>query len=80
MKTSTVELENIKYSDGWMDMIYDLFQEKFEAEYDEDEAHDKINEKANSVFEYGEYGNIEIIVDENLNIVGGRIIPFKETD
>lgn len=31
--------------------------------------------KIGKIFEYGEYGSIEIEVDENLNIVGGRVIP-----
>lgn len=29
------------------------------------------------VFEYDEYLNATIIVDENLNIIGGKIHPFK---
>lgn len=79
MKTSTIDLEMIKISDGWMDLSYDLFQDKINEQYsDEDEANFKLHEKANKVFEYGEYANLEIEVDENLNIVGGRIIPFKE--
>ena len=26
-------------------------------------------------FEYGDYGAIEVEIDENLNVVGGRLIP-----
>jgi hypothetical protein len=78
MKTSKITLENIKYSDGWMDLVYDLFQENIQKEFpDEDIAHDKLHEKANLIFEYGEYANLEIKVDENLNIIGGKIFPFK---
>lgn len=40
MKTSKITLENIKYSDGWMDLAYDLFQDKINEQYsDEDEAY-----------------------------------------
>lgn len=31
----------------------------------------------NDLFEYGEYLNAEFEVDENLNIVRGKIFPFK---
>ena len=34
-------------------------------------------DKIRDVFEYGEFANLQIVVDENLNIVGGRIIPHK---
>lgn len=79
MATSKIDLEMIKISDGWMDLSYDLFQDKINEQYsDEDEANVKLHEKANKIFKYGEYANLEIEVDENLNIIGGRIIPFKE--
>jgi hypothetical protein len=31
------------------------------------------DDESSKVFEYGEYGSITIIVDKNLNIVGGHI-------
>lgn len=62
MKTATITLDDIKCSDAWADLGNELG-----FDYS----------KITKVFEYGEYGNIEIIVDENLNIVGGRIIPYK---
>jgi len=61
MKTAKITLESIKSSDGWAELGFEL---GFEYE------------KISETFEYGEYGSIEIEVDENLNIVGGRIIPF----
>lgn len=62
MKTAKIELSNIKSSDGWGELAFEL---------------GKTEDEISDIFEYGEYGSIEIIVDENLNIVGGKIIPFK---
>lgn len=59
-KTSTITLSNIKDSDGWFELGNDLGL-----------SHKQIYK----IFEYGEYANIEIEVDENLNIIGGKIIP-----
>lgn len=78
MAIGTILLENVKDSDGWMGLVYDIFSDKYEKEgLSEDDLHDKLHNKANSIFHYGEYTDLEIEVDENLNIVGGRIIPFK---
>ena len=63
MKTAKTIINNIKDSDGWFDLGNKL----------------GINSnKIYDIFQYGEYANIEIEVDENLNIIGGRIIPFKK--
>lgn len=60
MKTAKIELTNLKCSDGWYELGIDL----------------GLTEKQiYKTFEYGEFGHIEIVVDENLNIIGGRIIP-----
>ena len=78
MKTAKISIDSIKDSDGWMNLAYDLFKDKIDEQFpDEDEAHEKLHEKANNIFEYGEYADITIEVDENLNIVGGKIHPFK---
>ena len=60
--TAKIELENIKCSDGWYELANDL---------------GFTNKEAREIFEYGEYGNITIEVDESLNIVGGKIHRFK---
>jgi len=60
MKTATIELDNLKDSDGWYELGQDLGFSRV---------------KINQIFEYGEYGHISIEVDEDLNIIGGRIIP-----
>lgn len=62
MKTETIELTDIKCHDWYAVGMGLGLSEK----------------KIDDVFEYGEFGSIEIIIDENLNIVGGRIIPFKK--
>jgi len=59
-KTATIRLNDIKESDGWFELAHDLGMTE---------------KQTYKTFEYGEYGNIEIIVDENLNIIGGKIIP-----
>jgi hypothetical protein len=61
-KPSKILLKSIKCCDGWMDLATDLGLDKF----------------AYDIFEHGEYGTIEIEVDHNLNIIGGKVIPFKK--
>lgn len=68
MKTAKILIQNYKDSDGWFSLCSDLGLLK-----DENESHDIVYK----YFQYGEYANIEIIIDENFNIVGGKIIPFK---
>ena len=59
-KTASITLDNIKDSDGWFDLGNSLGLSQ---------------EKIYKVFEYGEYATIRIEVDEDLNIIGGKIIP-----
>ena len=63
MKTHTIRLYDIKDPDGWGELIYDLKLKK-----DVRKKH----------FEYSEYASIEIEVDENLNIISGRILKVGE--
>ena len=78
MKTATITLTSLKDSDGWMELAHTLKFEKFKADnpgLDEDELNDKFhNEVVYKKFQYGEFADIEIIVDENFNIVGGKIL------
>jgi len=62
MKTAKITLDSIKSCDGWGELGFEL---------------GKTEDEISDIFEYGEYGSVELIVDENLNIVGGKIIPFK---
>jgi hypothetical protein len=81
-KTSTISLDSIKDSDGWMELVHELKFEQFKnenSELDKGELYDKFyTEIVSKIFEHGEYANIEIEIDEDLNIVGGRIIPYKK--
>lgn len=74
MKTIKIEIEECKDT-SLIQVVYNLFCDDKELT---DEESDKLSEKSSKIFEYGEYMNAEIIVDENLNIIGGRIIPFKD--
>jgi len=82
MKTAETKLTTIKDSGGWADLIYELRFDEFAKNnptLDKDELADKFyTEITSKVFEYGEYADLEIVVDENLNIVGGKILPFKQ--
>lgn len=77
MKTAKMTFDSVKDSDGWMELAHTLKFEQFKSEHpelDEDELSDKFyTEVVSKKFQYGEYGSFEIIVDENFNIVGGRI-------
>ena len=80
-KTASITLDNIKDSSGWHEMITELFTKKFETEFPdetEDDICERIYKKTTSTFEYGEFASLTIEVDEDLNIVGGKIIPFKK--
>jgi uncharacterized membrane protein YheB (UPF0754 family) len=78
VKTAKITLESIKASDGWMSIAYELKFDQFKNEHpelDEDELSDKFHtEVVYKKFQYGEFANIELIVDENFNIVGGKIL------
>ena len=78
MKTSKIELNSIKSSDGWYSLAYELKFDKFKEEHkhlDEDEISDKFyTEVVSKNFKYGEFANLEIEFDENFNIVGGGLI------
>lgn len=82
MKTSKIILESIKDTDGWYQLAYELKFEAFKKEHpslDEDTLNDFFyTEFISNYFEYGEYANIEIEIDENFNIVGGEILKLKE--
>lgn len=77
MKTHKMTFNGVKSSDGWAELTNVLRFEKFKNEHpdlDEDELHEEFYKRVTSkLFTYGEYGSFEIIVDEDFNIVGGRI-------
>lgn len=84
MKTKTIEIADIKLADTWNELAHDVAFEKFQKEHPElNDSDDELYLKFNDVviskyFKFGEYGTIEIVVDQNFNIVGGKIIPIKK--
>ena len=61
MKIAEIDLDNVKCSDGWHELACEL----------------GLEDECDSIFQYGEYANFTIKVDENLNIVGGKIYRHK---
>lgn len=57
--------------------IWELYDKEVPIHKAEEHA-DKIYQRQQAIFQYGEFMNAEIIVDKNLDIVGGKIIPFKK--
>lgn len=83
MKTEKITIERIKDDGSWSDAIRSLTFDKFRSQHpevtDEDELEDLYyDEVPSKLMEWGEYLDIEVKIDENFNIVGGRIIPFKK--
>lgn len=77
MKTYTIELNNVKSSDEWSNLAFALKFDKFKEDHpdlEEDELSNLFYENVISkIFRYGEYANIKLEVDEDFNIVGGKI-------
>lgn len=59
-KTATIVLESIKDPDGWGQLIHEL---------------DLTEAKREKFFEFGEYAALELEIDQDLKVVGGRILP-----
>lgn len=73
MKTAKIKIESYKDT-SLMEVAFELFRKK-EMTDEDDEV---IYEKGSKIFEYGEYLDMEVEVDEDLNIIRGKIIPFKK--
>lgn len=58
-KIAKIDLDYIK-DHGWYEVGNDLGMSE---------------KKIYEIFEYGEYGSISIIIDEDLNIIGGKVNP-----
>ena len=63
-KTATIRVDNVKDSDGWHSLA---------------DALGYSPQDINNIFEYGEFASFTIEVDEDLNIVGGKIHKHKES-
>lgn len=62
MRTSRILLEDVKSPDGWAALMTDLGIPQ---------------EKWDDHLQYGEFATIEVEVDSQMRIVGGRIVPRK---
>ena len=62
MKTAEITLTAVKESDRWFELANDL---------------GFTMNQTYEIFEHGEYATLTIVVDENLNIIGGKIHRFK---
>jgi len=82
VKTTSIQIDNIKDSDGWASLAYDLkykaFAEAHPGMHEDDISELFYIEVISKTFEYGEFANIEIEVDEKFNIVGGKILEHKK--
>jgi len=76
-KTATLKLKSIKSSDSYFELCSTLFPYT-DKEMEDDEVEPVANQKCYEMFKYGEYGDFEIIIDENFNIIGGKVIPPKK--
>jgi hypothetical protein len=61
-KTASIVIDSIKDPDGWSNLISAL---------------DLTEAKRKKHFKFSEYASVEIEVDQDLNIVGGRILPLR---
>lgn len=69
-KTTSIVIEDYKSSDQYFEACSDLFSNPNKDLNEEPES----NKICYEWFEHGEYGSFEIIIDENMNIVGGKVI------
>ena len=73
MKKATIILESVKDSDGYFELCAKLgHMPDVEDDYGEIVTDYR---KVYKMFKYGEYGTFELEIDENFNIIGGRVIP-----
>jgi hypothetical protein len=72
-KTAKIVLQDVKDPDGWHELASELGLISRD-----DEGNDTSDPKKRKLFEkhfdFGEYASVEIEVDEDLKIVGGRIL------
>lgn len=80
MKTEKIITEDIHDSDLWSSLAFSLKYDTFKKEHQNvDESNFKMSdlfymEVIEKYFKYGDFATIELIVDEDFNIVGGKIL------
>lgn len=72
-KTAKIQLDSIKDPDGWHNLIHELGLSDVD-DAGEDRASTEKQKFVEDHFEFGEYASLELVVDEDLNVVGGRIL------
>lgn len=77
MKTAKMVIESYKDPDGWMNMLTELGLVTTDGDGNDTSTKENLDLVARH-FDYHEYASLEIEVDENLNIVGGRFIAKKD--
>lgn len=61
-RTATIQLTDLKDPDGWGEVIQKL----------------RLSEaKQERYFQWSEYASIELQIDSDMNIIGGRILPVE---
>lgn len=77
MKTAKIKIVDHKNT-SIEELAYSLLFPKFEKDnpnLEDDDLHDKFyKEVISKWFDYGEYISLEVEIDENFNIIGGKII------
>jgi hypothetical protein len=62
-KTAKILLRSIKEPDGWWELATEL---------------GLTDEQREAHFEFGEYADLEVEIDSDLKVVGGRVVPSAE--
>ncbi len=73
-KTAKIVLDDIKDPDGWQEVLRGLGF----VSCDEDGNDTSTEEHRRLVkehFKWGEYASLELEIDEDLNVVGGKVLP-----
>lgn len=77
IKTEEIKIESYKDSSGWTDLAHTLLFDSFKNKHhdlDEDEVMDLFYTNiVSKMFQYGEFATLTIEVDENFNVIGGKI-------
>jgi hypothetical protein len=80
MKTITITLIDVKGTDIWSEVLFSAIPLKEGVEEEEEEDPETLARRealSERYFQYGEYANLELTIDESMNIVSGRIIPQR---
>jgi hypothetical protein len=78
-KTATITLDSVKDPDGWPEVISGLGLRTYDEE-GEDVSSKERQDFVGRHFPWDEYADLELVIDEDLNVVGGRVIPCREAE